>query len=199
MSGHPMERCADEAARLSSTNTETISKHKNGDKVTMAGMVMDYREKTTKTGKRLGLFALEDLKGRTEVVVYSEALGRLSEVLRTQDPVLLSGSVRIDQRGEDESRNLILSEATLLQDVRSKKTKQVHVHLDAATFDAEEMPKLKTLLEQHPGRCDAFIEIVIPNRSITTIVLSEQYRVAPSDDLLRSMDGLTGVQRVEFC
>ena len=165
----------------------------------MAGMVMDYREKTTKTGKRLGLFALEDLKGRTEVVVYSEALGRLAEILRTQDPVLVNGSVRVDQRGEDETRSLVLGEATLLQDVRSKKTRQVHVHLDASTFDVESMPALKSLLEKHPGRCDAFLEVIIPNRSVTTIVLSEQYRVAPSDDLLESMDALAGVQRVEFC
>ena len=35
-------------------------------------------------------------------------------------------------------------------------------------------------------------------RSRTTITLSEQYRVAPSDDLLREIDGLSGVSQVEL-
>ncbi len=198
MSGHPMTRHAAEAARLTGGTTASIASYKPREKVSLAGMVMDYKEKTTKTGKRLGLFALEDLVGRVDIVVYSEALKNAAEVLTSNVPIFITGMVRVDDRGGDETKSIILNEAMPLQEVRAKRTREVHVHLDATTFPADTMAALKSLLERHPGRCDAFLEVVIPDRSVTTITLSEQYRVAPSDELLREIDEMAGIAAVEL-
>ncbi|MCP4606355.1 MAG: DNA polymerase III subunit alpha [Proteobacteria bacterium] len=198
MSGHPMERHVAEVARLTDGTTETIAIKKKGEKITLAGMVMDYVEKTTKTGKRLAIFALEDLKGRAEVVVYSDLLKDLGDVLTSEDPVFISGMIRVDQRGETESRSIVLKEAIPLQEVRGKKTSEVHMHLDATTFHASAISKLKDILERHPGRCDTFIEINISKSSITTITLPNRFRVNPSDALLIEIDGLAGVKNVDF-
>jgi DNA polymerase-3 subunit alpha len=198
MSGHPMERVTAEAARLTDCTTATVEKHRQGDKVTIAGMVMNYREKTTKTGKRLAIFSLEDMAGRIDVVVYSKALQHMEGVLPSNDPMFITGSVRIDQRSEQETKSLILDEAMPLQEVRARRTRKVHVTIDAANFSSETVTVLKTLLEKHPGRCDAFVNVWIPRHSVTTIALPEQYRVAPSDDLLVAFDQLPGARKVEF-
>jgi DNA polymerase-3 subunit alpha len=198
MSGHPMERHASEAARLTSCNTETIATHGRGDKITVAGMVMDLNERTTRTGKRLAIFALEDLEGRVEVVVYSEKLEQFGSLLKSDDPLFVAGSVRVDDRDEAETRSVILEEALPLGEVRARRTREVHLHLDAAAFGGEAVIALKGALESHPGRCDAFLEVVIPGRSVTTINLPEEYRLAPSDELIAALDGFAGVRRVEF-
>jgi DNA polymerase-3 subunit alpha len=198
MSGHPMERVMAEAARLTDCTTATLEKHRQGDKVTIAGMVMNYREKTTKTGKRLAIFSLEDLNGRIDVVIYSKALQQMEGVLPSNDPMFITGSVRIDQRSEQESKSLILDEAMPLQEVRTRRTRKVHVTLDATHFSSEAVSDLKILLEKHPGRCDAFVNILIPHHSVTTLALPEQYRIAPSDELLVAFDQLSGTRKVEF-
>jgi DNA polymerase-3 subunit alpha len=199
MSGHPMDRYEQEAFRLTGgETTATASKRKGGANITLAGMVMEYREKTTKTGKRLALFALEDLVGRIDVVMYSEALEKMAGLLPSDDPMLITGSIRVDQRGEDDSRSIILNEAILLQEARGKRTREVHLHMDAATFLPDTIEKLKSLLESHPGRCDAFLEIAIRGASITTMALPERFRVAPSDDLIYTIEQLDGINRIEF-
>ncbi|MBW2529459.1 MAG: DNA polymerase III subunit alpha, partial [Deltaproteobacteria bacterium] len=198
MSGHPMERYAEEAARLADCNALELPRRRHGDRVSIAGMVMEYGERTTKAGKRMAIFSLEDLEGRVEVVVYSEALMRFAEVLTSEEPLFVNGMVRVDQGSDDERRSIILNEAYQLQDVRSKRTREVHVHLDASAYVPETAAELKTILEANPGRCDAFIEVVVPRRSVTTVALPEQFRVAPSDELLRAATAVRGVKMVEL-
>ena len=197
MTGHPMERHAAEAARLSTCTTETVGKCRRGEKISLAGMVMEYQERTTRAGKRLGLFALEDLGGRVEVVVYSEKLGLYAETLKGEEPLFVRGTVRVDDRDEEERRSVILDEALPLEQVRARQTKEIHLHLDAGVFPRDAYDRLKDVLEKHPGRCDTFLEVVIPGRSITTVDLPERYRLAPSDELLAAIHEVDGV-RVEL-
>jgi DNA polymerase-3 subunit alpha len=198
MSGHPMERFSKEAERLANCNSQTSQNQKRGAKVTLAGMVMDLREKTTKSGKRMALFSLEDLAGRVEIVVYSEALVTWGEVLKSEEPLVISGTIRTDQRNDEEQKNIILEQAIPLQQARAKRTKEVHLHLDAIDFTPMALGDLKIVLERHPGRCDTYLVIGIPRRSVTTVSLPEQFRVAPSDDLLRELDNFAGVKQIEF-
>lgn len=198
MSGHPMERHVEEAARLSTCNTETIRRCRRGEKATLAGMVMDLTQRQTQAGKRLGLFSLEDLEGRVEVVVYSEKLAAFGGVLASDEPLLVSGTVRIDERDQEEARSLILDEAFLLREVRSKRTREIRLHLDAAAFSRDAYGPLRQLLERHPGRCDAFVEVVSPGRFVTTVALPESLRLAPSDELLEGLRAFAGICRVEL-
>jgi DNA polymerase-3 subunit alpha len=198
MSGHPMERHGAEAARLSSCNTETVGYKLRGEKVTLAGMVMDLNERTTRAGKRLAIFALEDLQGRVEIVAYSEKLDEFGDLLRGDDPVFVAGTVRVDDRDDSETRSVILEEALPLGEVRARRTREVHLHLDASSFSRQSVAALKAELAQHPGRCNAYLEVVIPDRSVTTIDLPEEYRLAPSDELIEALDGFAGIKRVEF-
>ncbi|MCP4614294.1 MAG: hypothetical protein GY845_36880 [Planctomycetes bacterium] len=78
------------------------------------------------------------------------------------------------------------------------KTSEVHIHLNATTFPNGAISELKSILERHPGRCDAFLEIDIPETSITTIALPNRFRVDSSDALLMEIDGLAGVMGVGF-
>ena len=198
MSGHPMERYEKEAARLTGCTTRSLEGRKDRDELSIAGIVVDYSERKTKSGKRLGLGAIEDLHGRANFIVFSKQLDEVSEALRTDDPVLVKGSVMVDERDDGEERKLRLQEAIPLLDVRSKRTKAVYLLLDGTCFPTEEMERLKALLEKHPGRCDAFIEVFIPGRSVTTIDLPESFRLAPSDELIQAVEGVPGVNRVEF-
>ncbi|HUT79274.1 MAG TPA: OB-fold nucleic acid binding domain-containing protein, partial [Polyangia bacterium] len=171
---------------------------RRGEKATLAGMVMGLTQRQTQAGKRLGLFSLEDLEGRVEVVAYSEKLAAFSEVLAADEPLLVSGTVRLDERDQEETRSLILDEAILLREVRSKRTREIRLHLDAAAFSRDAYGPLRLLLERHPGRCDAFVEIVSPGHFVTTVALPENLRLAPSDELLDDLRTFVGICRVEL-
>ncbi|MCK9461746.1 MAG: DNA polymerase III subunit alpha [Proteobacteria bacterium] len=198
MSGHPMERYEAEAARLTGSTTTSVAACGDRDEITIAGIMMDFSERKTKAGKRLGLGAIEDLHGRVNVIVFSQQLDELGEVLRSEEPLFIKGTVLVDEREEGEEKKIRVAEAMPLADVRAKRTKEVHLHIDGAAFDARALDDLKGVLEKNPGRCDAFLEVAIAGRSRTTITLPEQFRLAPTDELLNGLTGFPGVLDVEF-
>jgi DNA polymerase-3 subunit alpha len=157
---------------------------------------MGYSERMTKSGKRIGLFALEDLTDRVDIKVFGDNLRNYGPLLAGDEPVYIKGRIVVDERDEEETRSIILSEATPLQQVRANRTSEVHFRIDASTAAPTAISELKNILEKHPGRCDAFVDVVLPRRFTTVIGLPERYRVAPSDELLRSVEGLC---LVEFC
>jgi DNA polymerase III subunit alpha len=198
MSGHPMKRFAYEAARLTDCTSATLAKRKRNEMISLAGMVMDYKEKTTKTGKRMATFQLEDLVGRTDVVVYSGKLAEVSEILPSDDPMFISGKLRIDEGNDDERRTIMLNEAIPLQEVRSRRTREVHILLDISSFSVGNLGALKDLLNKFRGQCDTFLQIVSPAKSRTTISLPPQYRISPNDDLLQALENLEGILEIKF-
>jgi len=197
-SGHPMERYAAEVARLTGSTTASIAACKDRDEISIAGIMMDYSERKTKSGKRMGLGAIEDLQGRVPVIVFSQQLEELGDVLKSDEPLFVKGTVLVDEREEGEEKKIRVLEAMPLADVRARRTKEVHVHIDGAAFDAGALEELKGILERNPGRCDAFLEVTISGRSRTTINLPEQFRLAPSDELLNGLSQVPGVRDVEF-
>ncbi len=198
MSGHPMNRYAAEASRLTPYNTSNLSSRKDRDEVSIAGIIVDYEERKTKMGKRIGIGAVEDLFGRVDLLVYSKHLEEFSDVLHSDDPLLIRGALRVEEHEEGVDRKIMLTEAVPLVDVRAKRTKEVHLKIDGAVFQTVTMEALKKLLEKHPGRCDAYIDVTISGKSVTTIDLPEQFRLAPSDDLLQDLDKFDGVSGVDF-
>lgn len=197
MSGHPMERYEKEASRLTGTTTQNLSSKKDGEEITIAGIMMEYGERKTKTGKRLGLGAMEDLVGRTNIIVFSKNLETNSAALHSSEPLLVRGRVLVDNRGEGEERKIAVTEATLLHEVRTKRTKAVHLHIDSDVFSMDEMEKFKNVLSKHMGRCDAYLEIATPG-AVTTMNLPEQYRLSPSDELLYDLSSFNGIQDIMF-
>src|SRR5205085_4316461 len=63
ITGHPLARYADDVRRYATHTCASLASAKGFEKVAVAGGVTGYRERLTKTGKRLGCAALADLTG----------------------------------------------------------------------------------------------------------------------------------------
>ncbi|MBN2525498.1 MAG: DNA polymerase III subunit alpha [Deltaproteobacteria bacterium] len=197
MSGHPMERYEKEASRLTGNTTKSLAGKKDGEEIVIGGIMMEYSERKTKSGKRIGLGAVEDLVGRANIIVFPKNLEANSEALYSSEPLLIKGRVLVDSRGESEERKIAVNEATLLTDVRSSRTTEVHLHINADEFPTQEMEQFRTILARHMGRCDAFLEVETPG-AVTTLNLPEQFRLSPSDELIYELSRFVGVKDIMF-
>ena len=66
VSSHPLDNYRIKLSELPSV--QDLEEKISGDNVILAGLGMDMIEKTTKSGTKMGVFTLEDLTGRVEVV-----------------------------------------------------------------------------------------------------------------------------------
>ncbi len=202
VSGHPLARYASELSRFCDANTVSLSGKGEGARVTIGGSVEGYRERPTKTGKKMGFFHLEDAHGRVEVIVRANVLEEAREVLSAGDPVLLTGDVKFErdrQASEEQAADakLVLLEVAPLAASLRARTKAVRVKLTAERTDRTKIVALKKALEASPGPCPVSLEIV-SNEKWTVSVAETGLSVEPSEDLLSQLERLFGEKICEL-
>ena len=197
ITGHPLQGYEREVRRYASLTCAQVAGKRQGDKVSVVGVVNQLREKSNKEkGTRFGFFTLEDLSGTVEVICWGSRPaqgGRPAQKgyadweanLKSDEPVLVHGEVRINVRDEENPRaEITASEIELLSHVRSQKTSEVSLRIDADRLGGDLAGQLKALLARFPGSCPVAVRAVIPEATETT--LRVPHKVVPSDELIET-------------
>ena len=70
------------------------------------------------------------------------------------------------------------------------------LHIDNMPVDR--LDALKGIIERHNGAVPAFIEFMIPDRSLSTLPLSKNFNVMASDELRLEVERLFGYNAATF-
>jgi DNA polymerase-3 subunit alpha len=195
LTGHPLQGYEKEARRYASATCAAIAEKRHGDKVTVVGIVAALRERVTKEkGTRFGILTLEDLTGTVEVVCWGSRpaeRGRPAQkgwadweaFVKSEEPIVVHGEVRVNTRDEDNPRaEITATDVEPLSAVRTQKTTELALRIDAERLSADRATTLKTLLVRHPGTTAVTLRAVIPEQTETTIAVP--LKVQPADELL---------------
>jgi DNA polymerase-3 subunit alpha len=202
ITGHPLARYAEDVKRFATHSCGTLAGARGFEKVAVAGIVQGWRERVTKTGKKIAFAVLEDLTGARDLVIYEDAIQKYEALLKGDEPVLVRGTVRLaekfgaeaaQQPDAEPSPEIKVEEVSRLADVRAAKATRVELKLSAEQATSERLAELKALFGKYPGSCSTSLSIVLPGEAETRIALKGT-RVAPSDDLLAAVDRLFGAK-----
>ena len=194
ISGHPLDRFAGEIRRFTTATTANCMDKGVRAEVTLAGVVVDFQEKSMKSGNgKYAFFKLEDQTGQIEFMVGSKKLDDYREILTRDDPLLVTGTVDAPYgEGETVRERLRFNDARLLTAVRAEKSTTLDVRLNADALTTDTLVTLKRLILDHPGSCRTLLRLRIPQRSETVLDLGDDHKVAPNDELLARIDQLFG-------
>ncbi len=219
ITGHPLEQYKRELERYAKPCARIQGMRKD-EKATIAGVVAGLREKVLQSGKKMAWGTIEDLSGSVDVVFFPAKDGTGSEMgsdgkwkqrkprpgfgdwetlLKSDDPVLIKGSVQVNNRDEENPKaELVCDEVLSLAQVRAQRTKRLEIRIGAELVNDDRLRQLSELFARHPGPLGVALQIVIPSRSEVTIAAREA-KVAPADELVASIDRLFGEKVAEFC
>jgi DNA polymerase-3 subunit alpha len=201
ITGHPLARYEADCKRWATHTCASLAQAKGFEKVAVAGIVTGWRERITKTGKKIAFAVLEDLTGARDLVLYDDALQKFESILKGDDPVLVRGMVRLAEKfGADAnaepsepSPEIKVDEVSKLADVRAQKSSKVEFRVPVEQATPERLAELRALLGRHPGACGAQLTLVIAQTAETRIALKGA-KVAPDDELLAAVDRLFGAR-----
>jgi DNA polymerase III subunit alpha len=180
--------------RFSTVDTSTIMEAKERSEVKICGVSVSLKEIMTKKGDRMGFISLEDLCGSMEVVVFSDVYARCSELLKNDDPIHVTGTVEIGEKGA----KIMASDIILLRDLIERETRRVNFTIDAQAADSAKLTTLKDILCRYQGGCRSMLHLDIENSSRVTIKLPDLYKVSASEDLTVEVNNLFGYNAVSF-
>jgi DNA polymerase III subunit alpha len=194
VTGHPLDRWVADMKRFSNADTFSILEMREKSEVKICGVSTTLKEIMTKKGDRMGFIALEDLVGNVEVVIFSDVYARCSEYLKGDDPILVTGTVELGEKGA----KVMASDIVLLRDQIELHTRRVNVTIDAKETDPGKLGALKNILARYQGACRTFLHLDMENRSRVTIKLSDVYKVSASEELTVEVSNLLGYNAVSF-
>jgi len=194
ITGHPLSRHAALMKRFVTANTASLTDLPDKSEVRLCGIVSTLKEILTKKGERMGFIVIEDLTGSVEVVVLPDIYATSVEFLKSDEPLLITGTLEVGEKG----LKIRASDVRSLKQVHGQETRRVHLTLEATGLERDHLETLKRILGRYQGECNTLLHIVTQGESRTTIKLPEICRVTPTEDLAMEVNNLFGYNAVTF-
>jgi DNA polymerase-3 subunit alpha len=185
VSEHPLNAIRDQLRRKTDTPLAELERRRDGDVVTVAGIVGAMRQTTTKKGQPMVFLRLDDVTGGAEVVVFNSVYEAAREHL-APDAVLVV-KARIDHK-EGESK-LIAIEVTPFE--ATPERKEVRLKIDALRARPGIIRELADLVREYPGEAPVIVALETSDGP-KTLVLGSDYRVQPVPDFFAEAKSLLG-------
>jgi DNA polymerase-3 subunit alpha len=185
VSEHPLEAVRDQLRRKTDSSLAELERRRDGEVVTVAGIVSALRQLTTKKGDPMVFMRLDDVLGSAEVVVFNSVYAAARELL-VVDSVLVV-KARIDHK-EGETK-LIALEVSSFEAVPERR--EVRLRLDARSARAGIIRELAALVKDFPGEAPVVVDIVT-SEGPRVFQLGSEYRVQPVPDFFAEAKALLG-------
>lgn len=194
VSGHPFRRYVQEARLYADTTTQSFTEadaEGRGKLVRIAGMIENYSIRTTRADKKMADFRLEDLYGEIRSVIFPRGFEEIDASVSLDEPVIVTGRLRRDERSDEFEPQLIVDEIETLASVREGAIRNIRLSVDAEAVEDDALDLLWNVVDTHPGGCALTIELRYYN-AIVRLALPETPRVESSDAFIRAAESILG-------
>ena len=162
-----------------------LSQRRDGEIVTVAGIVSAVKQLTTKKGDPMVFLRLDDVVGSAEVVVFNSVYAASRELLAADEVLVVKA--RVDHK-EGESK-LIALEVTAFE--ATPERREVRLKLDATRARAGIIRELAAVVRDFPGEAPVVIDL-ITSEGPRTFQFGTDYRVKPEPDFFAEVKALLG-------
>jgi DNA polymerase III subunit alpha len=185
VSEHPLSSIREALRRKTDAQIVELERRRDGDVVTIGGIVGALRQTTTKKGEPMVFLRLDDVSGSVEAIVFNSVYGAARDLLEADRILIVKG--RIDHK-EGETK-LIAMEVAPFESMPERS--EVRLRLDARKAPAGTIRELADIVARYRGDCQVLLEIETslgPRR----YELGPGYRVQPEPDFFGEVKMLLG-------
>lgn len=197
LTGHPLERFADDLKRWGAITTTQahergrMAQEGRGIEIKIGGVVTALKLKNTKKGDRYASFVFEDLVGTIETLIWPDTYRKISAQLAVDGPVLITG--RVD--GGEERCTLVVNELESLAAIRDRTARIGVLALTDKDKFEDRLPQVLKIFGEHRGNCPIKVELKI-NGDRVAIALRDKAQaavcVSPSEQVCERIEQIFG-------
>jgi DNA polymerase III subunit alpha len=190
VSEHPLHSIRDQLRRKTDCALADVERRREGEIVTVGGIVSGLKHLTTKKGEPMVFMRLDDVTGGAEVVVFNSVYAQSRELCATDRILIVKG--RVDHKQEGETK-LLAIEVSPFEAVAERK--EVTIRIDARLARAGVVRDLATLVKDFPG--DSRVTLLLEmSEGTKQLVLGPKYKVHPVPDFFAEAKALLGESAV---
>jgi len=186
VSEHPLHGVRDALARKTNCGLAELERRRDGEVVTVGGIVGSLKALTTKKGEPMVFLRLDDLAGSAEVVVFNSVYAAARELCATDR--LLVVKARVDHKQEGETK-LIAIEVSAFE--ATPERREVHLRVDARQARAGVIRELAGLVREYPGEAAVLLALET-SQGPRRLAFGPSHRVQPVPDFFAEVKALLG-------
>jgi DNA polymerase-3 subunit alpha len=185
ISEHPLAELAGELKRKCDRALGELERCRDGEIVTVGGIVSSVKQLTTKKGDPMVFLRLDDLSGSAEAVVFNSVYAASRELCEADRVLVLKG--RVDHK-EGESKLIAIEVAEFSAYVPPS---EVRLKVDARKAPAGVLRELGHVVRDYPGEAKVVLALDTSDGP-RTLEFGPEYRVAPVPDFYAEVKALLG-------
>jgi DNA polymerase-3 subunit alpha len=191
ITGHPLEKYKDKLLDFSALTTEDLGQLKSStgrDEVLVGGILKAVRVSKSKKGDLYAQGRLEDMNGSVDILCFSDSFKRLTEKLKLDVPVLVKGSVRVE---EGSNAKLMISDITPLEQAEPKLARSLRIKVPLETASTGTVDALHSLCAERTGEAKVLFDLERKG-DFTVVMEVEGYNVLPDRSFINRVEELCG-------
>ena len=165
LTGHPMDAYREIARKRGAVTIGSIlndfdgeegpQRFRDGERVTVAGVIATYKTRTTRNNTLMAYVNLEDDTASMELLCFSRVLGESGGYIRENSAVLVTG--RISVRDEKEPQIMVDTISPLNQGEVQQQEKESRLYIRMPSRQDPRMRKVELVLSFFPGEGQAVL------------------------------------------
>jgi DNA polymerase-3 subunit alpha len=186
VSEHPLHAIRDQLRRKTDCVLADVERRRDGEVVTVGGIVSSVKQLTTKKGEPMVFLRLDDFTGGAEVVVFNSVYAAARELCEVDRILVVKG--RVDHKQEGETK-LIAIEASPFEAIPERS--EVRLRLDARKAHAGVIRDLALLVRDFPGDSPVVVDVEL-SMGTQRFRLGPGHMVRPVPDFFAEVKALLG-------
>jgi DNA polymerase-3 subunit alpha len=158
-----------------------------GRTIRIAGFVTGAEHRTTQKGAKFGKMTLNDYSGHTEIMFWQNNYVKYGPYLDNGQKLMIIGTYG-EHRFRPGVMEFDIQDVMLLDEVKKKFTKKVHLQMPLDKVDNDFIYFMGTNMQANPGNTEIRIQIIDPTDNMTTTLKTGGQKVAINDQLVQYLE-----------
>ena len=185
VSEHPLSAIRSELRAKTDATLGELERRRDGEIVTVGGIVGEVKHLTTKKGEPMVFMRLDDVTGSAEIVVFNSTYAASSELCVADRILIIKG--KVDHK-EGETK-LLAQEVKSFDSVAARR--EITLRIDATQAAAGVIATLAQLIREYPGESPVLLDCVTSQGQVR-YELGPGFRVKPAPDFYAEVRALLG-------
>lgn len=188
VTSHPLRSYEAMIHRMGTLDLGSLTEKKEGDEVTVIGIITEAKKIYSKKGDPMAFLTLETLQGPCEMTVFTRLYAEKKDLL--YEDAIVACRARVNIR--DEKHGLIAENIYPIDEAETVLATSVHICLSPEQQTRDVIHELAVMLGNTYGSCDVFLHCLHPAHGEVVIHATSACLAAHSPQLQQRVEALLG-------
>ncbi|MEA3453313.1 MAG: DNA polymerase III subunit alpha, partial [Candidatus Caldatribacteriota bacterium] len=204
ISHHPLNDYEERLKKIVTSTSIELANFSDRSRVVLAGVINNFKRKSTKNGNLMAFITLEDLEGTVEIIAFPKVYEKCKEMIKKDEIVIIEGRLDVTEG----KTKIIAEKISLLEKyIKNKKTasktekknhnlaEELHIEINTKKNEPNILRKLKELFYGYPGKSQVVLHFKDKDKTILHAI-DKKYSVNINDKLMEEIRGILGNKKI---